>query len=163
MEQKKQLNEYVKISLVLGLSICFILFTQAIKLVKNPVGTPITFKTIEGLLVLWAFSMLGFLVSKLVKKTKIKILSEFPVLGWVSLVSLAFCLMSNYFVTAISAVDFLSITTPILAFAGISVADNLLDLRKTSWKVAIVAVFVFTGIYLGSAIISQIGLNLSGK
>lgn len=166
MEQqqtKKQLNEYVTISLVLGLSILFILFTQEIKLIKNPAGTPISFKTIEGLVVLWAFSMLGFLVSKLMKKTKIKILSEFPVLGWVSLVSLAFCLMSNYFVTAISAVDFLSITTPILAFAGISVADNLLDLRKTSWKVAIVAVFVFTGIYLGSAIISQIGLMISGK
>lgn len=54
--------------------------------------------------------------------------------------------------------NFLSITTPILTFAGISVANRLADLRKTSWRVAIVAIFVFTGTYLGSAIVSEIGL-----
>jgi hypothetical protein len=43
------------------------------------------------------------------------------------------------------------------------VADSLMDLRKTSWRVAIVAVFVFIGTYLGSAIIAQIGLLLTGK
>ena len=137
--EKKQSNEYIKISLVLLLSICLILFTQGIKLLKNPASTPITFNTI------------------------IKVLADFPILGWVSLTSLFFCLLSDFFVQAIAGVDFLSITTPILAFAGLSVADSLMDLRKTSWRVAIVAVFVFIGTYLGSAIIAQIGLLLTGK
>ena len=151
--EKKQSNEDIKISLVLLLSISLILFTQGIKLIKNPESTPITFNTIQGLVVLWAFSMIGVFISTLVKKTNIKVLADFPILGWVSLTSLFFCLLS----------DFLSITTPILAFAGLSVADSLMDLRKTSWKVAIVAVFVFIGTYLGSAVIAQIGLFLSGK
>lgn len=161
--EKKQLNEYIKISLILLLSLAFILFTQGMKLIKNPESTPITFQTIQGLAVLWSFSMLGVFVSKLVKKLNIKVLSDFPILGWVSLVSLVFCLISDFFVQAIGGVDFLSITTPILAFAGLSVADSLVDLRKTSWKIAIVAVFVFIGTYAGSAIIAQVGLLISGK
>ena len=161
--EKKQSNEYIKISLVLLLSICLILFTQGIKLLKNPASAPITFNTIQGLVVLWAFSMIGVFISTLVKKTNIKILADFPILGWVSLTSLFFCLLSDFFVQAIAGVDFLSITTPILAFAGLSVADSLMDLRKTSWRVAIVAIFVFIGTYLGSAIIAQIGLLLTGK
>lgn len=161
--EKKQTNDYLKISGILLLSVLFILFTQGIKLLKNPESTPITLQTFQGLIVLWSFSMIGVGVSSLVKKLKIKVLADFPILGWVSIVSLIFCLMSDFFVQAISGVDFLSITTPILAFAGLSVADSLVDLRKTSWRIAIVAVFVFIGTYAGSAIIAQIGLTLSGK
>ena len=71
--EKKQSNEYIKISLVLLLSISLILFTQGIKLIKNPESTPITFNTIQGLVVLWAFSMIGVFISTLVKKTNIKV------------------------------------------------------------------------------------------
>lgn len=162
MEQK-QSNKYIKLSLILLLSIAFILFTQAVKLIRNPESTPITFQTLQGLIVLWSFSMIGIFVSDLMKKTGLNVLKNFPILGWVSLVSLIFCLISDYFVQAIAGVDFLSITTPILAFAGISVADSLLDLRKTSWKIAIVAVFVFIGTYLTSSLIAQLGLILSGN
>lgn len=63
----------------------------------------------------------------------------------------------------INAVDFLSITTPILAFAGISVANRLEKIKSISWKIAIVGVFVFIGTYLGSALISQLALSLAGK
>ena len=157
------LNKYVKYSLVLLLSISLILFTQEIKLIKNPDSTPITWTTIYGLLVLWLFSFIGILISDMMKKVPIKIIQSFPILGWVSVTSLIFCLISDTFVQAIQAVDFLSITTPILTFAGISVADQLVDLRKTSWKIAIVAVFVFMGTYLGSAILSQIGLSITGN
>lgn len=157
------LNKYVKYSLVLLLSISLILFTQEIKLIKNPDSTPITWTTIYGLLILWLFSFIGILISDIMKKVPIKIIQSFPILGWVSVTSLIFCLISDTFVQAIQAVDFLSITTPILTFAGISVADQLVDLRKTSWKIAIVAVFVFMGTYLGSAILSQIGLSITGN
>lgn len=83
-------------------------------------------------------------------------------MGWVSIVSFLCCLASNFFVKAINGVDFLSITTPILAFAGVSVANSLKDLTKSSWKIGIVAIFVFIGTYLGSALISQIGLWITG-
>ncbi|MGP6139885.1 hypothetical protein [Jeotgalibaca sp. A127] len=160
--QHYSMREFKKHALILLLSVALILFTQQIKLVKYPDATPITGTTFVGLAVLWAFSLLGIWVSKATKRTKIGFLQEFPTLGWVSIVSLVFCLASDFFVQAISAVDFLSITTPILTFAGISVADSLADLSKTSWKIAIVAVFVFSGAYVLTSLVAQLGLMLSG-
>lgn len=157
------LNKYVKFGLILLLSIGLILFTQQIKLIKNPASTPISVMTIYGLMVLWMFSFIGILISDLVKKVPARFVQDFPVLGWVAITSLVFCSLSDWFIKAIGAVDFLSITTPILAFAGISVVDQLMDLRKTSWKVAIVAVFVFLGTYIGSALLAQFGLTVSGR
>ncbi|MFD2211483.1 hypothetical protein ACFSMW_17380 [Virgibacillus halophilus] len=156
-------KKYIKYGLVLLLSIGLILFTQELKLLKNPKSTPITVETFYGLASLWVFSMIGIFVSDLFKKVKVKAIRDFPILGWVSITSLVFCLLSDFFVNVIQAVDFLAITTPILTFAGISVANRLTDLRKTSWKVAIVAVFVFSGTYIGSALLAQLGLLVTGR
>ncbi|MBU5465589.1 hypothetical protein KQI49_01945 [Virgibacillus sp. MSJ-26] len=156
-------NQYVKYGLVLLLSVGMILFTQEIKLLKDPTSTPVTMMTLYGLLCLWTFSMIGIFISHLMKNVRVTFIREFPILGWVSITSLILCLVSDFFVEAIQAVDFLSITTPILTFAGISVANRLKDLRKTSWKIGIVAIFVFSGTYIGSALVAQLGLFLSGN
>lgn len=147
---------------ILFLGAGLILFTQAVKLIKNPNSTPITGQTFVGLLVLIFFATVGLCITELAKMSRFKILKSFPALGWVSIVSLIFCLMSDFFVKAIGAVDFLSITTPVLAFAGVSVADSLGDLTKTSWKMLIVAVFVFVGGYLGRVLLAQLGIMISG-
>ncbi|MDN5820278.1 MAG: hypothetical protein L0H39_02195, partial [Brachybacterium sp.] len=123
---------------------------------------PITALTLGGLATLWLFSLLGLIIGDLMTLSRLPVVRDFPVLGWVSLVSLVGCLAWSGFVGAIGAVDFLSLTTPILAFAGISVADRLVDLSKTSWKVAITAIFVFIGTYVGSALLAQFGLSVTG-
>lgn len=156
-------RRYIRYGLVLLLSVSLILFTQEIKLLKNPDSTPITQMTFVGLGILWLFSFIGVIIADLMKKFPVKIIREFPILGWVSITSLVLCLVSDFFVEAIQAVDFLSITTPILTVAGISVANRLVDLRKTSWKVAIVGIFVFAGTYLGSALLAQFGLLFAGN
>lgn len=158
-----KMNYYVKNTLILLLSLGLILFTQSVKLIKNPESTPITIMTFIGLLLMGLFAIIGIVIQKSLQRAPIKIIRDFPILGWVSLTSLAFCIVSPFVVDAVNAVDFLSITTPILTYAGISVADRLVDLRKVSWKVAITGIFVFVGTYLGSALLAQIGLMLSGK
>ena len=156
---KKYFDYGTRILLGCGL----ILFTQWVKLLKNPESTAITGWTLLGLVVLWVFSMLGIFVADFMKAKRVPVAKDFPILGWVSIVSLVFCLIfGDVVIQSIQAVDFLAITTPILAVAGISVADSLVDLRRTSWKIAIVAVFVFIGTYLGSVIIAQLGLWLTG-
>lgn len=147
---------------VLLLSVAGIIFTQQLKTWFGARVTPITAMTFAGLASLWLFSMAGVAIGHAMKKFPIKAIAEFPVLGWVSLTSLVACLAVPGFVEAIAAVDFLSITTPVLAFAGISVADRLVDLSKTSWRVAITAVFVFVGTYVGSALLAQFGLSVTG-
>lgn len=161
--REERMNYYTKNLLILCLSLFLILFTQRIKLIKNPQGTPITGMTFIGLLLLGSFAIIGIAIQKMLQKSSVKIIKDFPILGWVSITSLVFCIFSPFVVKAINSVDFLSITTPILTYAGLSVANRLVDLRKVSWKVAITGIFVFLGTYLGSAILAQIGLFITGK
>ncbi len=163
MSNNNNKQEYIKIILTLIMSLLLILFTQWIKLLKNPKSMPITKETVFGLVILGIFSILGIFIHGIVQKQPIKIIKDFPILGWVSMVSLVACIIFPQVIEAVNSIDFLSITTPILTYAGISVADRLKDLRKVSWKIVIVGIFVFLGTYLGSAILAQIGFFLSGK
>ncbi len=160
MTKENNLYELFKDAVILLLSISLVLFVQWVKLIRNPKSTPITTDTFIGLGMLWLFSLLGIVISMLMKKVPWKIIQGFPILGWVSIVSLIFCLLSPYCVRVINAVDFLSLTTSVLAFAGISVTHRLKELTKISWKILIVAIFVFFGMYFMDTLISQIALNL---
>ena len=110
MAENNNRQEYVKIVLTLVMSLLLILFTQWVKLIKNPKSTPITKETIFGLVILGVFSILGIFIHGLVQKLPIKIIKDFPILGWVSMVSLAVCIVSPQVIEAINSVDFLSIT-----------------------------------------------------
>lgn len=58
--------------------------------------------------------------------------------------------------------DFMVTVTPLLAFAGISIGDKLPQLKKLSWKIAIIALIVMCSTYFGSALISQLVLKANG-
>lgn len=60
-------------------------------------------------------------------------------------------------------VDFLSLCTPILAYAGIYTGKDIDQLKKTGLKIIVLAIFVMLGTYLGSAIIAQLILKLLGQ
>src|SRR5699024_11372410 len=96
-------NQYVKYGLVLLLSVGMILFTQEIKLLKDPTSTPVTMMTLYGLLCLWTFSMIGIFISQLMKNVRVTFIREFPILGWVSIQSLILFLVSVFlFVSSLS-------------------------------------------------------------
>ena len=59
-------------------------------------------------------------------------------------------------------VSFLGTTTPILAFAGISIGMKVAHLKELSWKLIIVAICVFLGTFFGSAVVAQIVLKIQG-
>ena len=159
MTKKLFENYFIKNLSILTLSLSLILFTQWIKVLKyGDKGPQITIYTFLGL-----FAIIGIILQRVMQKAPIKFIRDFPILGWVSITSLFFCMISTEVIKAINSVDFLSITTPILTYAGISVANKLETLRSLSWKVAITGIFVFIGTYLGSATLAQFGLFLSNK
>lgn len=53
--------------------------------------------------------------------------------------------------------------TPILAFTGLSVGKDVGAFLKAGPKLLVVSICVFIGTYLGSALISQLGLLLTGQ
>ena len=60
-------------------------------------------------------------------------------------------------------VNFLALTTPILAYAGSSLGKDLGMLKKTGWRIVVVSFVVFIGTYIGSAVIAQAVLKMIGE
>lgn len=115
---------------------------------------------IPGMLMVIAIIVFSLFIRALTPKL------QFPAFAWASLtaliLSMPFMPTSEVFLRYTDQVNFLGTATPILAFAGISVGNKILQLKKLSWKVAIVAVFVFIGTFFGSAIVSHIVLKIQG-
>lgn len=61
-----------------------------------------------------------------------------------------------------SKVELLALTTPILAYAGISIGNSWNSFIKIGWRAIIVGSVVLLGTYLGSAVISEIVLRIQG-
>ncbi len=60
-------------------------------------------------------------------------------------------------------VGFLSLTTPILAYAGVSIGKDLDAFAHSGWRIVILSCVIFIGTYLGSAIIAQVILKYLGQ
>ena len=63
----------------------------------------------------------------------------------------------------ISKVNFMSLTTPILAYAGISIGKDLDAFKETGWRIVVLACIVFVGTFIGSAIIAELILRYLGQ
>lgn len=162
----KEAEQYLKYGGILLLSVVSVLFGTVVKYTFHPNPKYVLDKyTVYGLAALWIISMIGLLISLILKK--VPVLNKFPILGWVSIFSIIFCIpgmpFSELIIKSINSVDLLAITTPILTYAGISVVNRMSELKQTSWKILIVAIAVFIGTYLGSATIAQIGLSIIGN
>lgn len=127
------------------------LFSQFAAQIKVSAGSVI------GVGLIIVICLAAILLQKLFHKIR------YPLLGWVATLALILCLPQSpcYAILQryMSQVDFLSITVPILTFAGIAVADRLVELKNIGLRVIIVAIFVFGGRLLLSAIFAQLILN----
>lgn len=115
---------------------------------------------IPGTIMMIVIVMLALIIKDLTPKLK------FPAFAWATMIalilSMPFMPTSKVFLEYTNKIHFLGTTTPILAFAGISVGNKITELKQISWKIVIVAMTVFCGTFFGSAIIAQIILKLQG-
>ena len=115
---------------------------------------------IPGVLLIIVIAMLSLIIKDLTPKL------QFPAFAWATMIALVlsmpFMPTAKIFLAYTDKVHFLGTTTPILAFAGISVGNKIEELKKLSWKLVIVAMLVFCGTFFGSAIIAQTVLKMQG-
>lgn len=82
-----------------------------------------------------------------------------PAFAWATLIALLLSMpyspVSHIFMSMTNKIDFLSTTTPLLAFAGLSVGNSIDKLKSLSWKIVIVSLVVFTSAFFGAAIVAQ--------
>ncbi|WP_026583189.1 hypothetical protein [Bacillus sp. J33] len=114
---------------------------------------------IPGMLVLILISVLGLVLEKIVP-------GNIPGVGYIGIIGILISIPwfpgSEYVVRWTSEINILALATPILAYAGISIGKNWADFSKLGWRSIIVAIFVFFGTFIGSAVIAEIILRMQG-
>ena len=145
----------------------------------NP-GVPVGFalyvnnfvRSIPGILILFGFTFAGVLCKRCIPL-------QLPAAAYIVTIG---CILSipgapgstgpvSQFMTGLSGtimkyvneVSFMSLTTPVLAYAGLSLAKDLGALKESGWKLVVVSIFVFIGTFISSAIIADVVLRATGQ
>ncbi|NLL80912.1 MAG: DUF340 domain-containing protein [Tissierellia bacterium] len=142
-------------------SLIVLLITAAISLVGNFVGYQISIiEAIPGMLILVAISIAGIALAKVLP-------GNIPSVAYIVTLSTIMTVPGFPGAATISGlvgkVNFLALATPILGYAGIYTGKNLDSLKKTGWKIIMLALFVIFGTYIGSAIIADVVLRIIGQ
>lgn len=138
-----------------------LLIVGALSLVGNMIGPKHNIiEAISGMLILVGISIAGIALAK-VMPGKIPAVAYIVTLGCIVTYPTipGATMVSQY----ISKVDFLALTTPILAYVGISIGKDLDAFKKSGWRIVVLSCVVFTGTYLGSAFIAQLILKFIGQ
>ncbi len=124
------------------------------------VGTSIV-TALPGMVMLILAAMAAMIIKDLFPK------SIFPAFGFATIIGLLLSMpyspTSEVFLTNTNSINFMAITTPLLAFAGISVGNKIEALKEMSWKIVIISLIVFTTIFFACASIAHIVLSIQGK
>ena len=124
------------------------------------VGTSIV-TALPGMVMLILAAMAAMIIKDLFPK------SIFPAFGFATIIGLLLSMpyspTSEVFLTNTNNINFMAITTPLVAFAGISVGNKIEALKEMSWKIVIISLIVFTTIFFACASIAHIVLSIQGK
>ncbi|MFC7067671.1 hypothetical protein [Brucella rhizosphaerae] len=130
-------------------------------LVANWIGTGVTpVQALPGMAVLYAASIFGLMLARFMP-------FYLPSVAWVSLIAIIVTIPgvpgSDYVVAKVADLNFLALATPALAYGGLALTRNEFEIaRRSGWKIVIVAICVMIGTYLGSVIVADLMLRVTG-
>lgn len=85
--------------------------------------------------------------------------SRIPAVCWVSLFGMIATYPGVPYAAGIAAltgkINFLALTTPMLAFAGLSIAKDIPAFRRLGWPIVVTSLMANAGTFLGATIIAQ--------
>lgn len=141
-------------------SLIMLLIIGVITLIGNWVGYGISpIEAAPGM----AFIVIVGLVSLLLKQV---LPFEFPAFAYAMIIafllSLPYSPVQSVVLSLTRPINFLATTTPILAYAGLSIGSQVTQLREVGWKLVVVGIFVFFGTFFGSALVAQAVMSIQG-
>ena len=116
-------------------------------------------ESLPGIGILFVLSLCGVVISK-VLPIRLPIVAYCSLLGLLAASPLSFC--REFVITSVNQINFTAPLTMVGAFAGISISDQLKEFAAQGWKMIIIGLLVMTGTFLGSAVVSQIMLSITG-
>lgn len=137
------------------------LLTAVLTLIGNLVGYKNgIIESLPGMLILVGICLAGVLIAQLIPV-------RIPSVAYIVVIGCMITYPAFPGASAINAyvakVNFLSLTTPILAYSGLGIGKELDSFAKTGWKLILVACAVFVGTFLGSALIAEVVLRMTGQ
>ncbi|MEC8919330.1 MAG: DUF3100 domain-containing protein [Pseudomonadota bacterium] len=122
--------------------------------IANTINGASLIDALPGMVILYVMTLIGLVITRAAP-------FYLPGVAWVSLVSIVMTLPffpgSGWIVDQLAAVNFLAIVTPVLAYAGLALSRREFTMfRQTGWKLIIISLLVFTGTYVGSAVVAQL-------
>jgi len=112
------------------------------------------------MVVLYLLSVAGIVMARFIPLS-------LPGVAWTSLLAILVTVPaipgSAWVLAQVEALNFLALATPALAYGGLALTKGEFDIaRRSGWKIVIVAICVMFGTYIGSVIIADISLRLTG-
>lgn len=119
-----------------------------------------------GLLYMLAIVIVSCAIHDILEKYVPKL--KIPVILYIALIttilSFDFCgPLATFMATEFGKIQLLPLCTPILAYAGISIGKDLDTFKKQGFAIVCTALVTFIGTWVGSALIADIVLKLSGQ
>lgn len=151
MSRSEKLTQFVIV-------VCIAAILTAIGNVMD--GKHVFSESLLGVAVLAGIATIGAVISSLPYANK------FPMVFWVSLVGVIISLPGMpgqpWIIEKTSHITFLATTTPVLAYAGLSLGKDLGAFRRLSWRIIPVALAVTAGTLICATVLAQIMLHLEG-
>lgn len=123
---------------------------------KVPASDPMA---LAGMAIIVGVVLAGYALYRLTAR-------KLPAVIWVSLVGMALTFPAFPFAATISAmtgkINFLALSTPILAFAGLSIAKDVPAFRRLGWRIVVVSFAANAGTFIGATIIAQFFMHNPG-
>ncbi|NLW17034.1 MAG: hypothetical protein GX033_05225 [Firmicutes bacterium] len=134
--------------------------TALLSLIGNYIGFNISpLEALPGMVLLFIVVLLGYWLSEVspIRLPSIAYISALAVLA-----SIPGFPGADYFNASVAKVQFLALTTPVLAYTGISIGKDLDSFKRQGPKIVLVTILTFIGTYIGSAVIAEVILRLTG-
>ena len=132
--------------------------TAALGLIGNwlTYGTKPDGQVLAGAAIIVAVVIVGEVLYRLAGR-------RLPAVVWASLIGMALTYPGTPFAAEIAAatgrINFLALATPILAFAGLSLAKDFPAFRRLGWRIVVVSFMANAGTFLGAALIAQFWMH----
>ena len=120
-------------------------------------------EALPGLMGMFAMILVSCLLQEVLEKY---LHLKLPTILYISLVAMFASIpglspIADWVIVEFGKIDLLSLCTPILAYAGISIGKDMAAFKKQGPAIVCVALLTFLGTYVGSAIVAQIVLKLT--
>lgn len=129
-------------------------------------GKPVTFfEALPGLIAMIVLVLVAMFIQQLLEK--IPKWPKLPTALYLTIINTFIgCDISplqSWIVPHISCINLMALCTPILAYAGIAIGKDLDAFRRQGINIVITALLTFIGTFVGSALIAQLVLSMTGQ